>query len=162
MFIIFILEMVLSYPSSIVESYFSSLLLMYRQTMNKRNLTGLEHINIPSDLSSTRDYRMLLYIIDIMEKMLGLWDANLFFLLLMWTVLGLWLSYSRILWPFAGIFTNQTSFSPWLLISSGQKLFRVFFLDRQLLIVLTLYHRFLSKRRKHSLSWLIMAFLVLQ
>jgi len=51
--------------------------------MNKRNLTGLEHINIPSDLSSTRDYRMLLYIIDIMEKMLGLWDANLFFLLLM-------------------------------------------------------------------------------
>ena len=77
--IIFILEMVLSYPSFIVENYFSSLLLMYRQTVDRKNSTGLEHINIPSDLSFIRDYRMLLYIIDIMEKMLSLWNTNLFF-----------------------------------------------------------------------------------
>jgi len=83
MYIIFISEMVLSYPSSIVESYFSSLLLIYRQTINRGNSTGLEHINILSDLSFTRDYRMLLYIIGMIEKMLGLWDTNLFFLLLM-------------------------------------------------------------------------------
>jgi len=47
--------------------------------MDKENSTGLEHINIPSDLSFIRDYRMLLYIIDIMEKMLSLWNTNLFF-----------------------------------------------------------------------------------
>jgi len=75
--------MVFSYLSSVVESYSSSLLLMYRQTMNRRNLTGLGHINILSDLSSTRDYRMLLCIIDIMEKIIDLWDVNLFFLFLM-------------------------------------------------------------------------------
>jgi len=51
--------------------------------MNRRNLTGLGHINILSDLSSTRDYRMLLCIIDIMEKIIDLWDVNLFFLFLM-------------------------------------------------------------------------------
>ena len=75
--------MVFSYLSSVVESYSSSLLLMYRQTVNRRNLTGLGHINILSDLSSTRDYRMLLCIIDIMEKIIDLWDINLFFLFLM-------------------------------------------------------------------------------
>jgi len=69
--IVFILEMVLSHFSSIVESYFSSLLLMYRQIVNKGNSIGLGHINILSDLSSTRDYRMLLCIIDIIEKILG-------------------------------------------------------------------------------------------
>jgi len=55
---------------------------MHRQIVNRENLTGLEYINILLDLSSTRDYRMLLCIIGIMEKMLGLWDTNSFFLLL--------------------------------------------------------------------------------
>jgi len=82
MSIIFMLEMVLSHPSSIVESYFSSLLLMHRQIVNRGNSIGPGHINILSDQSSTRDYRILLYIIGMMEKMLGIWDTNLFFLLL--------------------------------------------------------------------------------
>jgi len=81
--IVFMLEMVLSHLSSMVESCSSSLLLMHGQIVNKGNSTGLEHINILLDLSSTRDYRMLLYMIGMMEKMLGLWNANLFFLLLM-------------------------------------------------------------------------------
>jgi len=65
-------EMVLSCLSFMVESYFSSLLLMHRQTINRGNSTGLEYINIPSDQNFTRDYRMLLYMIGIMEKTLGL------------------------------------------------------------------------------------------
>jgi len=60
---------------------------MHRQIVSRENSTGLEHINILLDLSSTRDFRMLLCIIDIMEKILGLWDANSFFSLLMWGVL---------------------------------------------------------------------------
>jgi len=80
--IVFMLEMVLSHLSSIVESYSSSLLLMHGPIMSRGNSTGLEHINILLDLSSTRDFRMLLCMIDMMEKMLGLWDANSFFLLL--------------------------------------------------------------------------------
>jgi len=56
---------------------------MYGQIMSRGNLTGLGHINILLDLSSTRDFRILLYMIGMMEKMLGLWDANLFFLFLM-------------------------------------------------------------------------------
>jgi len=128
--IIFMSEIVFSHPSFMVESCFSSLLLIHRQTVDRENLTGLEHINIPSNLSFTRDYRMLLYIIGMIEKILSLWNTNSFFFLLIWTVLGLWLSYSRILWLFAGIFINQIYFSPWLLIPSGQKLFRVFSLDR--------------------------------
>jgi len=87
--IVFMSEIVLSYPSFMVESYFSSLLLMHGQTVNRGNSTGLEHINILSDQNSTRDYRILLCIIDMMEKMLGLWNANSFFLLLIWGVLGL-------------------------------------------------------------------------
>jgi len=83
MSIVFMLEMVLSHPSSMVESYSSSLLLMHEQIVSRGNSTGLGHINILLDLSSTRDYRMLLYMIDMMEKILGLWDANLFFSLLM-------------------------------------------------------------------------------
>jgi len=82
-------EMVLSYPSSMVKSYFSSLLLMHGQTVNRGNSTGLGHINILSDQNFTRDYRILLYMIDIIEKILGLWNTNLFFFLLMWEVLGL-------------------------------------------------------------------------
>jgi len=78
--IAFMLEMVLSYLSSILESYSSSLLLMHGQIMSRGNLTGLGHINILLDLSSTGDYRMLLYMIDMMEKMLGLWDINSFFM----------------------------------------------------------------------------------
>ena len=79
MSIIFISEMVLSYLSSIVESYFSSLLLIYRQIINRKNSIRLEYINILSNQSSTRDYRMLLYIIGIIEKMLGIWNVNLVF-----------------------------------------------------------------------------------
>jgi len=80
--IIFISEMVLSYSFSIVKSYFSSLLLMYRQFINRENLTGLGYINILLDLSSTRNYKMLLCMIDMMEKILGLWNVNSFFLFL--------------------------------------------------------------------------------
>jgi len=81
--IIFILEMVLSHLSSMVESYSSSLWLMHRQIISRGNSTGLGHINILLYLSSTRDFKMLLCMIGMMEKMLGLWDANSFFLLLM-------------------------------------------------------------------------------
>jgi len=70
--IVFMSEMVLSHLSSMVESSSSSLLLMYRQIMNKENSTGLGHINILLDLSSIKDYRMLLYMIDMIEKMLDL------------------------------------------------------------------------------------------
>jgi len=87
--IIFMSEMVLSHLFSMVESSFSSLLLMHGQIVSRGDLTGLGHINILLDLSSTRDFRMLLCIIGMMEKMLGLWDANSFFSLLMWEVLGL-------------------------------------------------------------------------
>lgn len=69
---IFMLEEVLSHLSFMVESYSSSLLLIQRQTMSKENSTGLGHMNILFDLSSTRDFRKLLYIIDMMEKMPGL------------------------------------------------------------------------------------------
>jgi len=47
--------------------------------MSKENSTGLGSINIPLDLSSTKDYKMLLYMIGMIEKMLGLWDTNSFF-----------------------------------------------------------------------------------
>jgi len=69
--IIFMSEMVLSHLSSMVESCFSSLLLMHRQIMSRGDLTRLEHINILLDLSSTRDFKMLLCMIGMMEKMLG-------------------------------------------------------------------------------------------
>jgi len=62
---------------------------MHGQIVSRGDLTGLEHINILLDLSFTRDFRMLLCMISIMEKMLGFWDANSFFSLLMWRVLGL-------------------------------------------------------------------------
>jgi len=87
--IVFMSEMVLSHLSSMVESSSSSLLLMHGQLVSRENLTGLGHINILLYLSSTRDYRILLYMIDLMKKMLGLWDTNSFFPLLMWGVLGL-------------------------------------------------------------------------
>ena len=87
--IVFMSEMVLSHLSSMVESSSSSLLLMHGQLVSRENLTGLGHINILLYLSSTRDYRILLYMIDMMMKMLGLWDTNSFFPLLMWGVLGL-------------------------------------------------------------------------
>jgi len=70
--IIFMSEMVLSHLSFMVESCSSSLLLMHGQIVNRENSTGLEHINILLDLSSIRDYRILLCIIGIMEKILGL------------------------------------------------------------------------------------------
>ena len=81
--IVFMLEMVLSHLSSMVKSCFSSLWLMHGQIVSRGNSTGLEHINILLDLSFTRDYRILLYMISMMEKILGLWDANSFFFLLM-------------------------------------------------------------------------------
>jgi len=89
MLIVFMSEMVLSHLSSMVESYFSSLLLMHRQIVSKGDLTGLGHINILLDLSFTRDYKMLLCMIGMMKKILGFWGANSFFPLLMWEVLGL-------------------------------------------------------------------------
>jgi len=61
---------------------------MHRQIVSRGDLTGLGHINILLDLSFTRDYRMLLCMIGMMEKMLGFWGANSFFSLLMWGVLG--------------------------------------------------------------------------
>jgi len=139
----------------------SSLLLMYRQIVSRGNSTGPGHINILLDPSSIKDYRMLLCMIDMMEKMLGLWNTNSFFSLLMWEVLSLWPSCSRMLWPFVDTSTNQISFLPWLLIQNGQKLSTISFLVKQLLIILTLYHKSLSKRRKHSSSSLIMVSLVL-
>jgi len=81
--IVFMSEMVLSHLSSMVESSFSSLLLMHGQIVSRGDLTGLGHINILLDLSFTRNYRMLLYMIGMMEKMLGFWGANSFFPLLM-------------------------------------------------------------------------------
>jgi len=70
--IIFTLEMVLSHLSSMVESYSSSLLLMHNQTVSRENSTGLEHIRALLDLSYTRDFRMLLCMIGMMEKVLHL------------------------------------------------------------------------------------------
>jgi len=87
--IVFMSEMVLSYLFSMVESSFSSLWLMHEQIVSRGNSTGLGHINILLDLSSTRDFRMLLCMIDMMEKILSLWDTNSFFPLLIWEVLGL-------------------------------------------------------------------------
>jgi len=55
---------------------------MHGQIVSRGDLTGLGHINILLDLSFTRDYRMLLYMIGMMEKMLGFWGANSFFPLL--------------------------------------------------------------------------------
>ena len=81
--IVFMLEMVLNYLSSMVESSSSSLLLMHRQIVSRGNLTGLGHINILLDLSFTRDFRMLLCMIGMMEKIWDLWDINSFFPLLM-------------------------------------------------------------------------------
>jgi len=80
--IVFMSEIVLSHLSSMVESCSSSLLLMHGQIVSRGNSTGLGHINILLDLSSTRDFRMLLCMIGMMEKILGLWDTNSFFFLL--------------------------------------------------------------------------------
>ena len=56
--IIFMSEMVLSHLFSMVESCFSSLLLMHGQIVSRGDLTGLGHINILLDLSFTRDVRI--------------------------------------------------------------------------------------------------------
>ena len=87
--IVFMSEMVLSHLPSMVDSSFSSLWLMHGQIASRGNSTGLGHINILLNLSFTRDFRMLLCMIGMMEKMLGLWDTNSFFPLLMWGVLDL-------------------------------------------------------------------------
>ena len=70
--IIYILEKVLNHLSFMVGSCFSNLLLMHGQTMNKENSTGLGYISTLSDQSSTRDYRILMYMIDMIVKMLDL------------------------------------------------------------------------------------------
>ena len=70
--IVYMLEKVLNHLSFMVESCFSNFLLIYGQTVNKENSTGLGHISTLLDQSSTRDYRMLLYMIDMMMKMLDL------------------------------------------------------------------------------------------
>jgi len=80
--IVFMSKMVLSYLSSMVGSCSSSLLLMHEQIVSREDSTGLKHTNILLDLSSTRDFRMLLYMISMIEKMLSFWDANSFFSLL--------------------------------------------------------------------------------
>jgi len=87
--IVFMSEMVLSHLFSMVESCSSSLLLIHRQIVSRENSTRLGHINILLDLSSTRDYRMLLCMIGMIEKILDLWNTNSFFSLLMYRVLGL-------------------------------------------------------------------------
>jgi len=51
--------------------------------MSRENSTRLGHINILLDLSFTRDFRMLLCMIGMMEKIWDLWDINSFFPLLM-------------------------------------------------------------------------------
>ena len=81
--IVYMLGKVLSYLSFMVESCSSNLLLMHGQIMSKENSTRLEHISTLLDLSFIKDFRMMLYIIDIIVKILDLWDANLFFLSLM-------------------------------------------------------------------------------
>jgi len=78
--IVYILEKVLNHLSFVVESCSSNLLLMHGQIISKENSTRLEYISILLDLSFIKDFRMMLYIIDIMVKILGLWDTNLFFL----------------------------------------------------------------------------------
>ena len=65
--IVFMSEMVLSHLSSMVESSFSSLWLMHGQIVSRGNSTGLGHINILLDLSSTRDFKMLLCMIGIVR-----------------------------------------------------------------------------------------------
>ena len=81
--IVYMLGKVLSYLSFMVESCSSNLLLMHGQIISKENSTRLEHISTLLDLSFIKDFRMMLYIIDIIVKILDLWDANLFFLSLM-------------------------------------------------------------------------------
>jgi len=68
--IVFISEIVHSHLSSMVKSYFSSLLLIHGQMMSRKNSTGLGHINILLDLSFIRDYRILLCMIGMIEKIL--------------------------------------------------------------------------------------------
>jgi len=81
MSIVYMSGKVLNHLSSMVENCSSNLLLIHGQTINRENSTRLGHISILSDLSFTRDFRMLLYMIDMMVKMLGLWDTSSFFLL---------------------------------------------------------------------------------
>ena len=70
--IVYMLKKVLSYLSFIVESCFSNLLLIHRQIVSKENSTGLEYISILLDLSFIKDFKILLYMIDIIVKILGL------------------------------------------------------------------------------------------
>jgi len=81
--IIYILGKILSHLSFMVKSYSSNLLLMYRQIISKENSTRLEYISILLNLSFIKNFRILLYMIDMIVKMLGLWSTNSFFLPLM-------------------------------------------------------------------------------
>jgi len=88
MSIVFILEMVLSHLSSMVKSYFQQFVVDAWANCEHRKLNWArtyQHTlrsELYQGLQDTAD------MIGMMEKMLGLWDANLFFLLLMWGVLG--------------------------------------------------------------------------
>ena len=70
--IIYISGKVLNHLFSMVESCSSNLLLMHRQTVNRENSTRLGYISTLSDQSSTKGYRMLPYMINMMVKILGL------------------------------------------------------------------------------------------
>ena len=72
MSIVYMLEKVLSYLSFIVESCSSNLLLIHGQIVSKENSTRLEHISTLLDLSFIKDFKILLYMIDIIVKILGL------------------------------------------------------------------------------------------
>jgi len=81
--IIYILGKILSHLSFMVKSYSSNLVLMHRQIISKENSTRLVYISILLNLSFIKNFRILLYMINIIVKMLGLWDTNSFFLPLM-------------------------------------------------------------------------------
>jgi len=81
--IIYILGKILSHLSFMVKSYSSNLVLMHRQIISKENSTRLVYISILLNLSFIKNFRILLYMINIIVKMLGLWDTNSFFFPLM-------------------------------------------------------------------------------
>ena len=81
--IIYILGKILSHLSFMVKSCSSNLVLMHRQIVSKENSTRLVYISILLNLSFIKNFRILLYMIDMIVKMLDLWDTNSFFLPLM-------------------------------------------------------------------------------
>jgi len=78
--IIYMLGKILSYLFFMVKSCSSNLLLIHGQIVSKKNSIELEYISTFLDLSFIKNSRILLYMIDMIMKMLNLWNANLFFL----------------------------------------------------------------------------------